>query len=84
VAPALKASDSDVDIYFNDEDDALFAIEDSAIHGVGSRDTSTSAADSAQGWVRGAGRDVKTESSSSAVGTRPHGAAAVNLLSAGH
>jgi hypothetical protein len=84
-APVLKASDSDVDIYFNDEDnDALFAIEDSAIHGVGSCDTLVAAGDSAQGRVCGTDRDVKSESSIGAVGTRPHGFTGVNLLSADH
>lgn len=75
VAPtSLKASDSD-DIYFNDEDNAaLLAIEDSAMHGVESSDA---ARDNAQGRVGSAGRDVTSESSRG-VGTRPQAATSVN------
>jgi hypothetical protein len=77
--PALKVSDSDPDIYFNDEDnEAFLAIEDSVMHDAG-------ALAAAVDRVGGAGRDVKIESSSSAVGTRPSVATTVvNLLSADH
>lgn len=79
---ALKVSDSDPDIYFNDEDnEAFFAIEDSAMHDVGAL---AAAGDSAPSRVF-VGRDVKIESSSGAVGTRPSIATTgVNLLLADH
>lgn len=75
--PALKVSDSDPDLYFNDEDnEAFLAIEDSLMHGVGAL---AAAGDSAQSRVCGVGRDVEIES---AVGTRPSIATTVvNLLS---
>ena len=78
VAPIpLKASDSD-DIYFNDEDNAaLLAIEDSAMHGVESSDALAATRDSAQGRTGSTSRDVTSESSRS-VGTRPQAATSVN------
>jgi len=84
---SLKASNSD-DIYFNEEDNAaLLAIEDSAMHGVESSGalaaTRDNARDSAQGRVGSAGRDITSESSRGA-GTRPQAATSVNLLSADH
>ena len=79
----LKASDSDLDIYFNDEDnDVLLAIEDSALHSAVSGGTLAATGDSAQGRVCGAGRDVTNESSGVATGTRPQVGTAVKLLSA--
>lgn len=76
---SLKASDSD-DIYFNDEDNAaLLAIEDSALYGVESSDTSAAKRDCAQGWVGSTDRDVTSESSS--VGTRPKAATSVSTAS---
>ena len=81
----LKASDSDLDIYFNDEDnDVLLAIEDSALHGAASCGTLAATGGSAQGRVCGAGRDVTNEPSGVAIGTRPHVGTAVKLLSANH
>jgi hypothetical protein len=83
--PILKASDSDVDIYFNDDDnDVLLAVEDSALHGAVSCGTLATAGDSAHGRVCGASRDVTNESSGGAVGTRPHVGTVVKLLSTGH
>jgi hypothetical protein len=83
--PVLKASDSDVDIYFNDEDnDVLLAIEDSALHGAVSCGTLAAVGESAQGRVCGASRDATNESSGGAVGTRPHVGTSVKLLSTGH
>ncbi len=72
VMPPHRASDPDVDIYFNDEDNvALLAIEDSAMYDVGSR---AATRDGAQG----------TSESSRGVGTRPQVTTVVNLLSAVH
>lgn len=83
--PVLKESNSDVDIYFNDEDnDVLLAIEDSALYGIGSGGTLATAGDSAQGRVCGAGRDVANESSGGTVGTRPHVRTEVKLLAVDH
>jgi hypothetical protein len=85
VAPtSLRVSDSDIDIYFNDEDNAaLLAIEDSALYGVESSDALAATRDSAQGRVGSPSRDVASESSRG-VGTRPHATTSVNLLLADH
>jgi hypothetical protein len=76
---SLKAPDSDVDIYFNDEDNAaLLAIEDFALYGVESSDASAATRESAQRRIGSSGRDVTSESSRG-VGARPQAATSVNF-----
>jgi hypothetical protein len=79
--PLLKVSDSDSDIYFNDEDnDMLFAIEDSTMQGV------AGTVGDAEGRVFDAGtsRDATSETSRGLGSTRPQVATSVSFIKPDH
>ncbi|KAI9463011.1 Rad52/22 family double-strand break repair protein-domain-containing protein [Russula earlei] len=69
VPPPLKAFDSDPDIYFNDEDnDALFAVDDTAVRSVGSSSALTA--------VRGDAQDRVCDPDQNTTGCESSGSAA--------
>jgi hypothetical protein len=79
--PPLKVSDSDSDIYFNDEDnDMLFAIEDSTMQGV------AGTVGDVEGRVFDAGtsRDATSETSRGSGSTRPQVATSVSFIKPDH